>query len=115
MAVVLIKAQFRAGPGRAEVSGVILAVMVASATDARQIPVPVPDKFVESVLRLLDEITQGFTAIRRSAWRWRSALSSSRRRFFSFRCFSALAASLAALPCTQAHSYEQTYCSDRTG
>jgi hypothetical protein len=26
-----------------------------------------------------------------------------------------LAASLAALPCTQAHSYEQTYCSARTG
>ena len=59
MAVVLIKAQFRAGPGRAEVSGVILAVMVAAATNARQIPVPVPDKLVESVLCLLDEVTQG--------------------------------------------------------
>lgn len=42
MTVVLIKAQFRAGPGRAKVSGVVLAVMVAAATDARQIPVPVP-------------------------------------------------------------------------
>jgi hypothetical protein len=67
------------------------------------------------VLRLLNEITYGLHC--HPALGLALAIGSFflQTTLFSFRCFSALAASLAALPCTQAHSYEQTYCSARTG
>ena len=56
MAVILIEAQFRVGPGCAEVPRVILAVMVAIAADAHQMPIPVPDEIIKCLLSLLDEV-----------------------------------------------------------
>ncbi len=56
VAVVLVEAQFGIGAGRAKVASVILPVMVATATDARQMAIPVPYVLVECLLSLPDEI-----------------------------------------------------------
>lgn len=58
MAVVLVKAQLRVGAGSAVMPCVVLPVMMATAADARQMPIPVPDEFVECLLGLLDEVAE---------------------------------------------------------
>lgn len=60
MAVVFIEAQLRVSAGRAVMPSVVLPVMVATAADARQMPIPVPDEFIECLLGLLDEVTEWF-------------------------------------------------------
>lgn len=56
VAVVLVETQLGIGAGRAKVASMILAVMVATATDARQMAIPVPYVLVECLLSLADEI-----------------------------------------------------------
>lgn len=57
MTVVFIEAKLWVSSGRAEVPGMILAVVVATTTDAWLMPIPVPDKFIEGLLRLVAEVT----------------------------------------------------------
>ncbi|VDZ89232.1 Uncharacterised protein [Lelliottia amnigena] len=56
MAVVLVETQLGIGAGCAEVASMILAVMVATATDALKMAIPVPNILVECLLSLADEI-----------------------------------------------------------
>lgn len=58
MAVVLIEAQLRVSAGGAVMPCVVLPVMVATAADARQMPIPVPDEFIECLLGLLNEVAE---------------------------------------------------------
>lgn len=58
MAVVFIEAQLRVSAGGAVMPCVVLPVMVATTADARQMPIPVPDEFVECLLRLLNEVAE---------------------------------------------------------
>jgi hypothetical protein len=58
MAVVFVKAQLRICAGRTEMPRVILTFVVAIAADARQVAIPEPDEFVESLLGVLDEVTK---------------------------------------------------------
>lgn len=58
MTVVLVEAQLWVGAGGAVMPCVVLPVMVATAADARQMPIPVPDEFIECLLRLLDEVAE---------------------------------------------------------
>ena len=39
------------------VAGMILAIMVAAATDAREVTIPIPDELVKCLLGLTDEMT----------------------------------------------------------
>ncbi len=58
MTVVFVESQFRVSAGRSEMTGMILAVVMATAADARQVTIPVPDEFVKRLLSLSDEIAQ---------------------------------------------------------
>lgn len=58
MAIVLVEAQFWVSAGSAEVSCVVLPVMVAVATDAWLMPIPVPDELVERLLCLVAEVSK---------------------------------------------------------
>ncbi len=61
--IILIEAQFWIGTSRAEVSCVILSVVVPTAADAWQMAIPVPDKLIECLLCLSDKITKGFNRL----------------------------------------------------
>ena len=58
MTVVLVEAQLWVGAGGAVMPCVVLPVMVATAADARQMPIPVPDEFIECLLCLLNEVAE---------------------------------------------------------
>lgn len=58
MTVVFIEAQLRVSAGRSEMTSMILSVVVAATTDARQVTIPVPDELVKRLLSLSDEIAQ---------------------------------------------------------
>lgn len=57
MTVVFVEAQLWVSSGGAEVAGMILAIMIATAADAWLMPIPVPDKLIKRLLRLLCEVT----------------------------------------------------------
>lgn len=58
MAVVFIEPQLRVSASGAVMSCVVLPIMVATTANARQMPIPVPDEFVECLLRLLNEVAE---------------------------------------------------------
>jgi len=60
VAVVFIEAQLRIRTGRAEMARMILAVVVATAANARKMAIPVPDVIVEYLLCLANKMTEGF-------------------------------------------------------
>ncbi len=58
MAVIFIESKLRVSAGRAKMPCVVLAFVMATAADAREVSIAVPDEFVKSLLGLFDEIAE---------------------------------------------------------